>query len=179
MLEPARQHRVDLGAVDIDAKDVVELDEHAAWLHVRLRRPRLELMPQRVVPAEIAEIHSDSVASAFRRKESVASAFRRKESVASAFRRKILYPEDRKVIRQYDRNRTSSAIPRLCNAQNRGTDIPPDRRRDRRGPDCRRRTRQSTRVPRHCASPALNRSAATNARHTLARSSSPNTASSV
>src|SRR5688500_1821531 len=158
MLEPARQHRVDLGAVDIDAKDVVELDEHAAWLHVRLRRPRLELMPQRVVPAEIAQIHSDSVASAFRRKE----------SVASAFRRKILYPEDRKVIRQYDRNRTSSAIPRLCNAQNRGTDIPPDRRRDRRGPDCRRRTRQSTRVPRHCAPPARNRTAATNARHTRA-----------
>src|SRR5688500_8705779 len=99
MLEPARQHRVDLGAVDIDAKDVVELDEHAAWLHVRLRRPRLELMPQRVVPAEIAQIHPDSVASAFRRKINHHSAD--------------------------DRTRTSITALRACKPQNRRKGTPP------------------------------------------------------
>ena len=54
----ARKHALELAGVYVDSEDVVELDVDPPGLHVRFRRPRLELMPQRVVPAEIAKIHS-------------------------------------------------------------------------------------------------------------------------
>jgi hypothetical protein len=57
MLEATRDNRLDFTAVHIHATYVVEGDEHAARMQVGLACPRLELVGEPVIPAEVAKVH--------------------------------------------------------------------------------------------------------------------------